>query len=479
MLGLKNPGKQNSGLPDELVEYLKRDSFSLLIKGGSGTGKTKLALAILRAVAKGHNFLYLSTRVSPEQLPVFHPWIRNWLKETPAPKEDETREEGSLPEAFVDARLEEPTPLFERITSQLMDVRSPLIVIDTWNSIEDFSEYDALQMNMRVLQTWRDRVHAKLILIGEDPNDTNVDALVDGILLLKQKEVEARRLRELVISKLYGVNIANPSYLFSLSNGEFKSFRHFNPLDFSMMQGVAPKKPFEPIKMPTKGAIPTGHRDLDRMLNGGIVPGSIVGVELAKDVDPRIALTLFRPLITNFPMSGNPVLLFPFEGLSDDFVGVFLRSSLPARQLRLVKHLSRAMPGNAIKRGEEKSRVGKRSQKSYLETAYEIKKKFRESKLLCIIGSNYFAGGDQAEKAKELDDLVMFARSNSVLSFLVTRDSDSELRERISAFVEPRLKIVSLNGTLVVQPELPFSQPYAVISEIEVGVPSIRLEPMV
>ena len=35
------------------------------------------------------------------------------------------------PPNFEDARLDEPESLFERITNELMDIKSPIIVIDT------------------------------------------------------------------------------------------------------------------------------------------------------------------------------------------------------------------------------------------------------------------------------------------------------------------------------------------------------------
>ncbi|RLG38087.1 MAG: hypothetical protein DRN91_03680 [Candidatus Alkanophagales archaeon] len=55
-------------MPPELVEALSSDrGFSLLIKGAPGTGKTMLALEILKEFGDS-NGVYLSTRVSPSSL---------------------------------------------------------------------------------------------------------------------------------------------------------------------------------------------------------------------------------------------------------------------------------------------------------------------------------------------------------------------------------------------------------------------------
>lgn len=58
----------SSSIPDELLDFIRRDSYSLLIKGSAGTGKTTLALTILRELDLRGRFLYISTRVSPTQL---------------------------------------------------------------------------------------------------------------------------------------------------------------------------------------------------------------------------------------------------------------------------------------------------------------------------------------------------------------------------------------------------------------------------
>ncbi|HUG96326.1 MAG TPA: gas vesicle protein GvpD P-loop domain-containing protein, partial [Nitrososphaera sp.] len=68
-------GSRPIQMPDELVRFIQRDTYSLLIKGFAGTGKTTLALTILRALGGNNNFFYISTRVSPKQLFQYYPWL--------------------------------------------------------------------------------------------------------------------------------------------------------------------------------------------------------------------------------------------------------------------------------------------------------------------------------------------------------------------------------------------------------------------
>jgi KaiC/GvpD/RAD55 family RecA-like ATPase len=68
---IENPGK----IPDELMQFVKKDTFSLIVKGAAGTGKTTLSLTILRALDIKDNFFYICTRISPKQLLMSYPWI--------------------------------------------------------------------------------------------------------------------------------------------------------------------------------------------------------------------------------------------------------------------------------------------------------------------------------------------------------------------------------------------------------------------
>ena len=71
---MSNTGRNNqrldnfANIPIELKQFLQQDTYSLLIKGHAGTGKTTLALTILREQDVNMNCLYISTRISPEKL---------------------------------------------------------------------------------------------------------------------------------------------------------------------------------------------------------------------------------------------------------------------------------------------------------------------------------------------------------------------------------------------------------------------------
>src|SRR5919109_1414305 len=194
-------------IPNELMEFINKDTYSLIIKGSAGTGKTTLSLTILRALEIKDNFFYICTRVSPKQLLTLYPWIAKFKESQEKEKPNSETNETDVPINFEDARLDEPESLFERITNELMDVRAPLIIIDSWDAIASFMDREARLNNERVLQTWRERAGAKLIFICEDPNDKTLDFLVDGIVELEQTFYDNVRIRKITLSKLRGVQI--------------------------------------------------------------------------------------------------------------------------------------------------------------------------------------------------------------------------------------------------------------------------------
>ena len=199
--------------PFELMEFLKKDTYSLLIKGEPGVGKTTLCLTILKILDIKRNFFYISTRISPTKLLEYHSWVGDFLN---------INESNDNLKPFEDARLDEPESLFERITNQLMDVRSPLITIDSWEGIASFMDKESRLNNERVMQTWLERAGGRLILANEGIETSSLDYLVDGIISLKKKNIKNKVEIEVELAKLRGVEIKNITYCATLQNAVFK-----------------------------------------------------------------------------------------------------------------------------------------------------------------------------------------------------------------------------------------------------------------
>src|ERR687889_2357428 len=107
-VGIKN--KRNHAfprIPEDLLQFIRRDTYSLLVKGFAGTGKTTLALTILNVLGIKNNFFYISTRISPKQLFQYYPWLKDFIEQS-KPQGTSLAQHHEVMSSFEDARLDEP-----------------------------------------------------------------------------------------------------------------------------------------------------------------------------------------------------------------------------------------------------------------------------------------------------------------------------------------------------------------------------------
>jgi KaiC/GvpD/RAD55 family RecA-like ATPase len=296
-------------IPDDLLQFLNNETYSLLIKGEPGTGKTALCLTILKALNIKNNFFYISTRVSPNKLFYYFNWINKYLKIKPSNSHNKSSKNiNSLEPFFEDARLDEPESLFERITNQLMDVRSPLIIVDSWDGIASFMDRESRLNNERVLQTWLERAGGRLILVNEGNELSTLDYLVDGIITLKFNQFNHITLREMNLTKLGGIDIKKNSFLYTLKNGIFKIYESSNYYDH-MLDHILSSSKNKSIIQKKIVKIDSGHFSLNKDLNGGFTKKSIILLEHDPNIEIRYIILFLFNFITNCISNSNMLLL--------------------------------------------------------------------------------------------------------------------------------------------------------------------------
>lgn len=457
----KQPIGNKVKIPVELSHFLRQESYSLLIKGHTGTGKTTLALSILRALNMDKDCLYISTRVSPDQLFQYHTWMDEFFsqpRKTPDAIPDELENEKNSHPIFVDGRLDEPVALFERITNELMDVKAPTIVIDSWDSIGLFMDKEASMSNSKVLQTWRERAGAKLIFVTEHPEDRTLDFLTDGIVELRQKYHNERVIREIVLSKLRGVRINKPSYMFSVNNGMFHSYDHYHPsefVDFShfLQSDNNAKKDF----LKARSHVTTGYHELDEVFGGGFPTGGMVSIELGPHVNAKVAFAFLGKIIANFIASENLLVFQPFEKTGHDIVSQYVKSH--GSQNDLIKSITATTQSKKSTVPLNES-VGNQSGQIQ-DTIQKIKKKYQKKMLLTILGPE-IVDGFSNESSKINHESLSFIKSNSDLSIFVSRRLPDNKHTYLSEIADIRLLIFENDGTLCLQSETPWSHLYVI-----------------
>jgi KaiC/GvpD/RAD55 family RecA-like ATPase len=281
-------------IPPELGEFVRNDTYSLLIKGRSGTGKTTLSLSILRSLKARNNFFYISTRSSPKQLFEHYPWLRKFTKQSNNNADNE--EIGQNISSFEDARLDEPESLFERVTNQLMDVKNPIIIIDSWDSVASLMDREARLNNERVLQTWRERAKAKLIFTSEDSTESSLESVVDGVLELNYEFVDETRIRNLFLKKLRGVPIKRSIYYFTLKDRYVQCFGSYDPREFGCIN--TKDKISNMVNLP-KHVLQTGYQDLDNHIGATLPHNGLITVEKDGILSNDIILLFVNDLLNN------------------------------------------------------------------------------------------------------------------------------------------------------------------------------------
>jgi KaiC/GvpD/RAD55 family RecA-like ATPase len=470
-------------IPYELMEFIKGDTYSLLIKGRAGTGKTTLSLTILRALNITDNFFYICTRVSPKQLFLYYPWITKFEQSQKELASEVSSSEAYYPSSFEDARLDEPESLFERITNELMDVKAPLIIIDSWDSVASFMDREARLNNERVLQTWRERAGAKLIFINEDPTDTSLDFVVDGTVRLKKRLYENIRIREILLLKLRGVKINKPSYVFTLDKGVFQSCETYNSADFvnesnstiPYVTRIQKKKILSPISR--RGRFKTGYRELDLNLGGGFPKKGIVVLELDQNINTAVIMAFLSKIILNFITTDNPIFFYPVEGIDAMSVISYLKSCLSTNpesrtsKIFWLGNEATGLPDFRVSYYDNKD--SKKQLELFHDTVVKERQKAPNRLFLNIMITDQLHKINSEAKMK----LFQFIRQNFDLSVFVVRDHKQT--HLAPARCDAYLKFMIINGSLFLQSINPSSFLLAVVTNKSKVCPGIDVISMV
>ena len=450
-------GDSSSHIPEDLLHFIQRDTYSLLVKGFAGTGKTTLALTILNVLGIKNNFFYISTRISPKQLFQYYPWLKDLIGQS-KPRDKSLARNHEMMSSFEDARLDEPESLFERITNQLMDIKSPIIIIDSWDAIASFMDREARLNNERVLQTWRERAGAKLIFISEQPADTTLDFLVDGIVELKQSYFNNVKIREIFLQKLRGTRITRASYLYTLENSMFHSFAPYQPIKFEPRRRDAA----EVSKLSTGDNIGTGYPMLDASLGSGFPRKGLVLLELGSHVNMTIAMIFLQKIVSNFVSSGNPVLLQPVNWMESSSILRFFDTFLPAGKKSLLKIL---WTGKSYKVSNKIISPSKNENSDQLLSALvKMKQRHRNKLLLNIMCTETTQCLHRATKLRnEVKNILSRIMAHADLSIAVLTTSQEDILEFVSELSNIHLRFLMINDTLFLQSLVPSSNLYSLI----------------
>lgn len=297
-------------VPQEIMTFLsKSGGQTLLIKGRAGSGKTILSLSLIKACRT--DGIYLSTRVGPEDLYQDCPWItdqlvkNNIIDATNPLREKMPVHERDFSEVLKYGSKEDfVVALYERVAH----LSKPVVVIDSWDAVVSHLPTTEERAEKAVIELCKE-TGTNLILVGEKPEETKLDYLMDGVVNLERTRLDNRRLRIIRLQKLRGVEIHQSQYLFTLENGMFRSFGRFDAKKIKSPTLWTPVPDSETY-------FSTGCEDLDNILKGGFRRGSLNLFEEQLDVSRSAEGYLWRCCLFNFVAQKRGVVLVAGEGVS-------------------------------------------------------------------------------------------------------------------------------------------------------------------
>jgi KaiC/GvpD/RAD55 family RecA-like ATPase len=441
-------------IPSELEEFMKNDTYSLLVKGPSGSGKTTFSLTILHSLKAKNNFFYISTRASPKQIFEHYPWLRKFVKE---PSRDiDSPEVGQNLSAFEDARLDEPESLFERVTNQLMDVKNPVIIIDSWDSVASLMDREARLNNERVLQTWRERAKAKLIFTTEESVESSLENIVDGVVELNYELKDGIRTRSLFLKKLRGIPIKRSLYLFTLKDRIMRCFHSYDARDFKIIN----KDNISKEKESHTQILQSGYHDLDNYVGSTLPQNGLITIEKDDAVSNDTIVLFLNDLLQNFSRMNYSLLL-------DSTLGAIVTAANKSKS--------------------------KNQQKLYLIDVPELQEKFSKNDL--SRKNTFYKYADKAISGREnREKIVAMMESGSMASFIsTTSDIDNYCRyikrkfelsflilnsnntpEKYYSLSDIHLKFILICGTLFLKCSTPASALFGI--KVVNSVPQIQLD---
>jgi KaiC/GvpD/RAD55 family RecA-like ATPase len=441
-------------IPLELEEFMKNDTYSLLVKGPSGSGKTTFSLTILHSLKAKNNFFYISTRASPKQIFEHYPWLRKFVKE---PSRDiDSPEVGQNLSAFEDARLDEPESLFERVTNQLMDVKNPVIIIDSWDSVASLMDREARLNNERVLQTWRERAKAKLIFTTEESVESSLENIVDGVVELNYELKDGLRTRSLFLKKLRGIPIKRSLYLFTLKDRIMRCFHSYDARDFKIIN----KDNISKEKESHTQILQSGYHDLDNYVGSTLPQNGLITIEKDDAVSNDTIVLFLNDLLQNFSRMNYSLLL-------DSTLGAIVtdaNKSKSKNQQKLylidVPELQEKFSKNDLSR--------KNTFYNYVDKA--ISGRENREKIVAMMESGSMASF--ISTTSDIDNYCRYIKRKFELSFLILNSNNSP--EKYYSSSDIHLKFILICGTLFLKCSTPASALFGI--KVVNSVPQIQLD---
>jgi KaiC/GvpD/RAD55 family RecA-like ATPase len=352
---------------------------------------------------------------------------------------------------FQDSRRMDGVRAISGLRQYLEQVQNPFVVLDSWEGLF----FESHSLGVEEISKLVEDYDARFVVVTERREQTDLDYLLDGVVVLRRKFHEGRVVREIELKKLRGVSIKHSRFLFTLDSGKF---RYLPP--FIDGAAIDSSKVGEPLA-PRGGHFSTGALALDSILGGGFSQGSFNLVETQNDVPSETVELFLRTLFSNFVNNGHQVLFVPFVGFSHNKMTKILTNLSEETIKRYVTILSYEEDSK-----ETQSLKGEMAEDLGLvnKTIHELQKKSNKS-VLVVMGQDALEGLYGAYSvSKDMTEWIAALRTSGNIRVQMS-SPNAKLLHEMRAFCDTNTRIEMIHGTPVIFTSKPLSELHGIIAD--------------
>src|SRR5438093_9571556 len=407
--------------------------------------------------------VYASTRVSPTKLRIQFPWIDEVIDSMSG------RSSKAKNDEFHDLRASDVDSVLAKIIRLKQAEQKSVLVVDSWEGALRNATPEGRKMLESAVMSELDQTKVSVILVSEAERADNLGYLVDGVVTLKQSELDGRRVRSLGIDKLRGFKVESQYSPFSLEKGRFTF------LDEEEYENGPPSIVRNPEKIPhTATHYSTGSRELDQLLGGGVRKGAFFMIDTESDVSPQSLRLLINMIRSNFVNQGGACFSVSTGTFSSESSAEALRPYVGDKALgervRIVEFNSQLppKPWRLKLRGQLMSDLAEfyRSWNALKETSTGMMLTMNFDKLVQFYGEEVTLRGF-TEIGEGLRDEGAFSIGIS--------SRNTKVREEFLRQADYHIKVQSWSGHLLIYGVKPFTHIHGATFNFDKGYPSLDL----